>query len=176
MCVNVCVRVRAHVGVRVCVCVCVEKERLTEKERETETEKQRETETHTESRRAWEAFCYSIDFSEYKDAAVVYIVDSRCLPTFRSITFLLSSPSFLSCRCQPSPAVPTPMPGAGRQPTVFKCLPRRKREREREKKRKKNEQRKKRKSSYISRTGSIECWLANSCSVQAGRTRINSAA
>ena len=111
-----------------------------EKERETETEKQRETETHTESRRVWEAFCYSIDFSEYKDAAVVYIVDSRCLPTFRSITFLLSSPSFLSCRCQPSPAVPTPMPGAGRQPTVFKCLPRRKRERERKERKKRTKE------------------------------------
>ena len=123
VCVSVCVRVRAHVGVRVCVCG--------------------ERETDRESRSAWDAFCYSIDFSEYKDAAVVYILDSPCLPTFRSITFLLSSSSFLSCRCQRNPAVPTPRPGAGRQPTVFKCLPRRKKERGGGGKKKKNEQRKK---------------------------------
>ena len=139
--VCVCVRVRAHVGVRVCVCGEREKETQRERDRERKTETERDRDR--ESRSALEAFCYSIDFSEYKDAAVVYILDSPCLPTFRSITFLLSSPSFLSCRCQRNPAVPTPMPGAGRQPTVFKCLPRRKKEREKKKRKKKNEQRKK---------------------------------
>ena len=142
MCQCVCVCVCARTWE--CVYVCVEKERKRHRERDRERKTETERDRDRESRSALEAFCYSIDFSEYKDAAVVYILDSPCLPTFRSITFLLSSPSFLSCRCQRNPAVPTPMPGAGRQPTVFKCLPRRKKEREKKtKKQKKNEQRKK---------------------------------
>ena len=140
----------------VCACarVCVCGERETDRERETETERAEVLGRHSVTQ---SIFC------EYKDAAVVYILYSPCLPTFRSITFLLTSPSFLSCRCQRNPAVPTPMPGAGRQPTVFKCLPRRKKERggKKRKKRKEKKRTKEKKEKQLRFTFRLDRMLAS---------------